>query len=145
MSLIIPYLQELLHFLTLNIFIKKLRPCKIKLSGSQILTLKKMMREGGYLIFAETRTSKFSFVNGFLFPGISGRPNMPSYSRDKTALHKSFTVVPSIFFTISHMKSRQKRLSKSTLVPFWLPFGITGSNDFVHSDENTRVFRIPST
>ena len=26
-----------------------------------------------------------------------------------------------------------------------LPFGITGSNDFVQSEENTRVFRIPST
>jgi hypothetical protein len=34
---------------------------------------------------------------------------------------------------------------KSTLVPFYrlLPFGITGSNDFVQSEENTRVFRIP--
>jgi hypothetical protein len=45
------------------------------------------------------------------------------------------------------MKSRQKRSPKSTLVPFYrlLPFGITGSNDFVQSEENTRVFRIPST
>jgi hypothetical protein len=45
------------------------------------------------------------------------------------------------------MKSRQKQSPKSTLVPFYrlLLFGITGSNDFVQSEENTRVFRIPST
>jgi hypothetical protein len=39
-----------------------------------------------------------------------------------------------------------KHVIQSNLVPFYrlLPFGITGSNDFVQSEENTRVFRIPS-
>ena len=39
------------------------------------------------------------------------------------------------------MKFHQKRSPKSTLVPFYrlLPFGITGSNDFVQSEENTSV------
>ena len=62
---------------------------------------------------------------------------MQSYSCDKTALHKSFTVVPSVIFTINHMKSHQKWLPKTTLVPFYrlLPFGITGSNNFIQSEE----------
>ena len=108
-----------------------------------------MMREGGYLIFL------FICRNTHIKILIRQRVSVSWYFRetDHDVVLPWQNCFAQILYTSSsiryfHNKPHEipsKTVTEINFGSILLPFGITGSNDFVQSEENTRVFRIPST